>query len=152
MNHNTGILADLCVSERKGVPKKTVDSARFIENFGIETDAHAGAGAHRQVSLLASESIGKMRKSGLTLRHGAFAENITTSGLDLLALKPGERIIIGKDILLEITQIGKDCHKKCAIYYTAGYCIMPTEGVFARVLKGGMAKKGDEIIWKRSTR
>lgn len=146
----SGIVADLCVSEKKGVPKKAVDSARFTENFGIESDAHADSGTHRQVSLLASESIDKMRKSGLTLRHGAFAENITTAGLDLLQLNPGERITIGKDILLEITQIGKDCHKKCAIYYTAGYCIMPTEGIFARVLKGGVAKKGDQIIWKRS--
>jgi len=149
---SSGVVADLCVSEKKGVPKKAVGSAMFIENFGIETDAHASAQTHKQVSLLAAESIEKMRKSGLALRHGAFAENITTSGLDLLSLKPGERITVGKDILLEITQIGKDCHKKCAIYYKAGYCIMPTEGIFARVLKGGVARKGDEIIWKRSIR
>ena len=133
------------ISERKKTPKKTVDEGRLIEDFGIESDAHAGKW-HRQVSLLAKESIDKakgMRTDGLC--HGIFAENLTTEGIELHTLPVGTRLRIGNDVLLEVTQIGKECHDGCAIRELVGQCIMPKEGVFARVERGGIVRAGDEI-------
>lgn len=132
------------ISEIKGVPKKTVDTAELVADHGIRGDAHAG-NWHRQVSLLGIESIRKMQDLGIEgLESGKFAENITTEGLVLYTLPVGTRLTIG-DALLEVTQIGKECHKKCAIYHQVGDCVMPREGIFVRVLKGGSVKAGDEI-------
>ncbi len=133
------------ISDKKGVRKKTVDEAVLKENYGIEGDAHASGKWHRQVSLLAIESIKKMQDKGLNVNSGDFAENITTEGIELLSLPVGTRITIGKDIEVEISQIGKICHSRCAIYTQAGDCVMPKEGIFAKVLKGGLVKKGDKI-------
>jgi len=132
------------ISERKTVRKKNVGSCNILENRGLEGDAHAGDW-HRQVSLLAEESIEKMRKLGLKVGPGDFAENITTRGIDLVSLPVGTLLTVGDDILLEVSQIGKECHTRCAIYYQAGDCVMPREGIFAKVLKGGRVKVGDAI-------
>jgi len=132
------------ISEKKGVPKKPIDVGVLIENFGLEGDAHAG-NWHRQVSLLAQESIDKMKALGIKgLCTGKFAENITTEGIELHSLKVGTRLKIG-DALLEITQIGKECYQKCAIFHLVGDCVMPKEGIFARVIRGGTVKAGDSI-------
>lgn len=130
-----GKVVAVCISKEKGERKKPVKCALLLENHGIEGDAHAGDW-HRQVSLLAEESIDKMRAKGLDVTHGDFAENITTKGIDLISLPVGARLSIG-DAILEITQIGKECHTRCAIFYQAGDCVMPREGIFARVLRGG---------------
>ena len=133
------------ISEKKKTPKKTIAEGRLIEDFGIEGDAHAGKW-HRQVSLLAKESIEKakgMRPDGLC--HGVFAENLTTEGIELHTLPVGTRLQVGEEAVLEITQIGKECHDGCAIRELVGQCIMPKEGVFARVEKGGTVRAGDEI-------
>ena len=139
-----GTVVSVNISERKTVRKKPVESCKLLEEHGFETDAHAGDW-HRQVSLLALESIEKMQKMGLEVVPGDFAENITTEKIELVTLPIGTKMTIGDGILLEVTQIGKVCHTKCAIYYQAGDCIMPKEGIFARVLKGGEVKVGDEI-------
>ncbi|MBI4371141.1 MAG: MOSC domain-containing protein [Elusimicrobia bacterium] len=139
-----GTILAVCVSARKGIRKKNVEQAMFLENFGIEGDAHAG-NWHRQVSLLAWESIEKMRAKGLQVNVGSFAENVTTRGIDLVSLPIGSRIRIGSDVVFEVTQIGKECHARCAIYALAGDCVMPKEGIFARVIQGGMVKAGDGI-------
>ncbi|KNY28405.1 MOSC domain-containing protein [Pseudobacteroides cellulosolvens] len=132
------------ISAKKGVHKVSVDVAECIVNFGIKGDAHAG-NWHRQVSFLGIESIEKMKDLGLTgLCTGKFAENITTSGVELYTLKIGTRFKIN-DVLFEVTQIGKECHKKCEIYNKIGDCVMPREGIFARVLQGGIIKPGDSI-------
>jgi MOSC domain-containing protein YiiM len=133
----------ICCSEEKGEQKTPVTSAVIREDFGIVGDAHAG-NWHRQVSLLAQESIDKMRKKGLTLKDGDFAENIVTRGIDLLTLPVGTGLALG-EVRLEITQIGKECHQRCAIYEQAGDCVMPREGVFARVVTGGVLRAGDPI-------
>ncbi len=133
----------VCISAEKGQRKSPVAAVELRENHGIVGDAHAGEW-HRQVSLLATESIAKMRALGLDVDSGDFAENITTRGLDLVALPIGTRLAVGEAIL-EITQIGKECHTRCAIYYQAGECVMPKEGVFARVLKGGTVSVGTPI-------
>lgn len=133
-----------CISENKGERKKPVASVELRENHGIVGDAHAG-NWHRQVSLLASESIEKMRKLGLDVGSGDFAENLTTCGIDLVSLPIGSRLQIGTT-LLEVTQIGKECHARCAIYYQAGDCVMPKEGIFAKVISSGSVKTGDAII------
>jgi MOSC domain-containing protein YiiM len=133
----------VCISENKGERKKPVASVAVRVNHGIVGDAHAGEW-HRQVSLLATESIAKMRALGLDVNSGDFAENITTSGIELVSLPVGTRLQVG-ETLLEVTQIGKECHTRCAIYYQAGDCVMPKEGIFARVLTGGMVRPGDEI-------
>ena len=133
----------VCISENKGERKKPVESVELRENHGIVGDAHAGEW-HRQVSLLAQESIDKMRALGLDVTAGDFAENITTSGIDLVSLPIGSRLQIG-ETLLEVTQIGKECHTRCAIFYQAGDCVMPKEGIFARVITGGMIRPGDEL-------
>jgi MOSC domain-containing protein YiiM len=133
------------VSEKKGMRKKAVYSAVLKDNFGIEGDAHASDKWHRQVSLLATESIKKMQDKGLDVGPGDFAENITTVGVDLPNLPVGTKMTIGEDIELEVSQIGKLCHNRCAIYEQAGDCVMPREGIFVKVLKGGTIKTGDEI-------
>jgi len=141
-----GRVVAISVSKKKGITKSNVDSAKLIENHGIEGDAHAG-NWHRQVSFLAIESIEKMRKGGLpNLRPGAFAENITTEFLNVPLFKIGTRIKIGDSSELEITQIGKECHDKCAIYFKVGDCVMPREGVFAKVIKSGDIKVDDKIV------
>ena len=116
----------------------------LLRDFGLEGDAHGGPW-HRQVSLLANESIEKMRRKGLNVSYGDFAENITTEGVDLVHLPIGTEIRIGNSVLLRVTQIGKECHERCAIYYQAGDCVMPREGIFAEVLKEGEVKVGDKI-------
>jgi MOSC domain-containing protein YiiM len=133
------------ISEKKGTRKTNVQSCLMIRESGLKGDAHAGPW-HRQVSLLADESIEKMRAIGLKVGHGDFAENITTAGIDLVHLPVGTEIRLGNSVLLRVTQIGKECHQRCAIYYQAGDCVMPKEGIFAEVLKEGEVKVGDEII------
>jgi MOSC domain-containing protein YiiM len=129
------------ISDKKGVAKHETAQVEVREDFGIVGDAHAGAW-HRQVSFLAGESIDKMKAKGLDLKPGAFGENIVTRGIDWTKTEPGGRIFIN-DIILEVTQIGKECHDRCTIYYSAGECIMPTQGVFAKVLKGGKIRAQD---------
>lgn len=131
------------ISKAKGEKKTPVELVHLRENYGIIGDAHAGDW-HRQVSLLAQESIDKMRDLGLDVGAGDFAENITTQGIDLVNLPVGTRLAIGP-VVLEISQIGKTCHTRCAIYYQAGDCVMPKEGVFATVRSGGVIKPGSEI-------
>lgn len=141
----TGRIASINISDRKGVRKKPVKEIMLRTEFGMEGDAHASSEWHRQVSLLALESIKKMQDMGLDVKPGDFAENITTEGIDLLSLPIGTRLAVGKDIELEVSQIGKECHTRCAIYYQAGDCVMPKEGIFVRVIKGGNIKEGDII-------
>jgi len=133
------------VSEEKGTKKTNVQSCALLKDFGLKGDAHAGPW-HRQVSLLANESIEKMRAMGLKVGYGDFAENITTEGVDLVHLPIGTTIRVGNSVLLRVTQIGKECHERCAIYYQVGDCVMPKEGIFAEVLSEGEVKAGDEII------
>ncbi len=132
-------------SEQKGTKKKNITSGILKESYGLIGDAHCDNNSHRQVSLLAQESISKMQRLGLKVGPGDFAENITTEGLDLLSLPIGRRISIGEEVILEVSQIGKECETPCAIYYQAGECIMPKEGIFARVIKGGKVNVGDTI-------
>jgi len=132
------------ISEKKGVPKETVELGEFKVDHGLVGDAHAG-NWHRQVSLLGIESINKMKALGIEgLCTGTFAENLTTEGIELWKLPVGTKLKIG-DTLQEVTQIGKECHVKCAIFQQIGTCIMPTEGIFTKVLKDGIIKAGDEI-------
>ncbi|MDD2737142.1 MAG: MOSC domain-containing protein [Desulfuromonadaceae bacterium] len=131
------------VSKNKGERKTPVDHVNVLQNHGIEGDGHAGDW-HRQISLLAQESIEKMQRLGLSVTAGDFAENITTSGVDLPSLPIGTRLKVG-ETLMEVTQIGKECHTRCAIYYQAGDCVMPKEGIFTKVLQGGAIKPGDAI-------
>ncbi|MBU3912349.1 MAG: MOSC domain-containing protein [Candidatus Omnitrophica bacterium] len=138
-----GKVKAISTSSKKGSKKKNVQIAVLKEDFGIVGDAHGGS--ERQVSLLAVESIEKMRNKGVDVNSGDFAENITTSGIDLMALKLGSHLKIGKSALLEITQIGKVCHNRCKIYYQVGDCVMPKEGIFAKVLKGGVIKPKDRL-------
>jgi MOSC domain-containing protein YiiM len=135
----------VCKSKDKGTKKRPVESGLVKEDFGLVDDAHADCTTHRQVSLLAEESIDKMRRMGLNVGPGDFAENLTTKGLDLPALPVGTRLLVGKEVLLEVSQIGKECHSRCAIFQQVGTCVMPLEGVFARVIKGGVVKPGDPI-------
>ena len=132
-----------CISEKKGERKTPVEAVTLRENHGIVGDAHSGEW-HRQVSLLATESIEKMRKLGLDVDSGDFAENITTSGIELVSLPIGTRLQVGQ-ALLEVTQIGKECHTRCAIYHQAGDCVMPKEGIFAKVITGGDIRPQDEL-------
>ena len=140
----TGKVTAISISKRKGEKKSNVQSATLKYDFGIEGDAHSG-NWHRQISLLAVESVNKMRDKGLDVNPGDFAENITTEGLDLLKFSIGTKLKLGSDTIIEITQIGKECHSRCNIYYQAGDCVMPKEGVFAKVLKGGVVKSSDSI-------
>jgi MOSC domain-containing protein YiiM len=135
----------VCLSHKKGIVKKEQDEVVARENWGIEGDAHAGDW-HRQISLLAGESIDGVKKVLPTLKNGAFAENIITRGINLNSLRKGDRLQIGQEVVLEITQIGKECHNSgCAIKKATGDCIMPREGIFAQVIKGGTLTKEQEI-------
>ncbi|XZH52987.1 MOSC domain-containing protein [Clostridium perfringens] len=133
----------ICISEKKGTAKVQVPKAEFIEDFGIKGDAHAGKW-HRQVSLLAFEKIEDFRADGGNVDFGAFGENLVVDGIELNKLPIGQKIKIG-EALLEVTQIGKKCHDKCAIYYQVGRCIMPTYGIFTKVLNGGEVILGEEV-------
>ena len=132
----------ICISKHKGTLKNEVSEANFIEEFGIEGDAHAGKW-HRQVSLLAFEKIDDFRNKGGNVDFGAFGENLVVDGIELHKLPVGQQLQVG-EVLLEVTQIGKECHDKCAIYYQVGECIMPKNGIFTIVLKGGKVKVGDQ--------
>ncbi|MGG7144622.1 MOSC domain-containing protein [Clostridium nigeriense] len=132
----------VCTSKHKGTLKKEINEGNFIEDFGIEGDAHAGKW-HRQVSLLAFEKIDEFRNKGGNVDFGAFGENLVVEGIELNKLPIGQKIEVG-EVLLEVTQIGKECHDKCAIYYQVGECIMPKNGIFTKVLKGGKVKVGDK--------
>ncbi|MCI5120682.1 MAG: MOSC domain-containing protein [Candidatus Electrothrix sp. AUS4] len=135
----------ICISKKKGIPKSPIPQATFQVGFGILHDAHGGDW-HRQVSLLAGESIDRVKEILPQLTQGAFAENIITRGIDLTSLAVGDTLKIGPEIILEITQIGKKCHDAgCAIKKATGDCIMPREGLFAQVLQGGEAKPGDMV-------
>lgn len=136
-------LLSINLSETKGVRKKPVPRA-VVGAEGLEGDAHAGDW-HRMVSLLAQESVAKMQAMGLDVGPGDFAENLTTEGLDLLGLPLGTRVKVGAKVVLEVTQHGKECHTRCAIYHQAGDCVMPREGIFARVIEVGEIAVGDEI-------
>ena len=138
-----GRVRAVCTSARKGIRKRDRGSAELRPDWGIVGDAHA-ADWHRQVSLLAWESIEKMRALGLNVNAGSFAENITTEGISLVDLPLGTRLRLG-EALVEVTQIGKECHARCAIYAQAGDCVMPREGIFVRVHQGGWVRAGDSI-------
>lgn len=135
----------VCTSKDKGVRKENVGKGILKEEFGLVGDAHADCTTHRQVSLLAMESIDKMRRLGFKVGPGDFAENLTCEGIDLLALPVGTRLSVGDKVLLEISQIGKECHSGCAIFRQTGKCIMPKEGIFARVIHGGAVSTGDVV-------
>ncbi|WP_457552517.1 MOSC domain-containing protein [Desulfobacula sp.] len=137
-------IVSIAVSDKRGTIKKCIETAELIENHGIKDDAHAGDW-HRQLSFLASESIEKASSQDFKLNFGDFAENIATTGIDWKNQPIGQVFKLGEKALVEITQIGKECHKKCTIYYRTGDCIMPKEGVFAKILTGGIIKVGDDI-------
>ena len=139
-----GKLLGICISEKRGTEKQLIQEANLIENYGIEGDAHAG-NWHRQVSLLSSEKIEDFKARGAEVLPGAFGENLIIEGYDFRSLPVGTRFQIG-DALLEMTQIGKECHTHCRIYHKMGECIMPVQGVFTRVLKGGHIAVGDEVV------
>jgi MOSC domain-containing protein YiiM len=139
----SGRVIAVCISDRTGIPKRQIEEGVLRENWGLEGDAHAGEW-HRQVSLLAIESIAKMQAAGLKVKPGSFAENLTTEGLVLYELPIGTRMRIG-DALAEVTQIGKECHDKCAIYRLAGDCVMPREGIFVKILAPGTVRPGSPI-------
>ena len=133
------------ISKTKGVKKVNIPEGIFVENHGLKDDAHAGD-LHRQVSLLAMESIEKIIAKGLDVAPGDFAENLTTIGIDLPSLPVGTKMKVGDEVLMEVTQIGKKCHSGCAIFEQLGDCVMPREGIFTKILKGGKIKKGDPIV------
>ncbi len=140
-----GTVRAVCISSKKSVRKKNIGSGVLIENFGLDGDAHGDTDTHRQISMLALESIKKMQEMGLSVKEGDFAENLTTEGINLLSIPLGTKIRIGPEAILEVTQHGKECHTPCAIYHQAGMCIMPLEGIFAKVVHGGKVQSGDEI-------
>jgi len=139
-----GTIVAVCTSKKKGIRKRNVGEAELKVDWGIVGDAHAD-NWHRQVSLLALESIEKMRALGLNVGTGSFAENLTTQGMDLLALPIGSQVRVGGEVVLEITQHGKVCHDRCAIYHQVGDCVMPREGIFAKVIQGGQVEVGDTV-------
>lgn len=144
-----GVVEAVCVSVKKGMVKKEVPEILLKENWGIAGDAHAGDW-HRQVSLLAGESIDAVKKKMPHLKHGVFAENIVSRGLELTALAIGDRLVIDRQVVLEVTQIGKECHNVgCAIKKATGDCIMPKEGIFTKVIRGGIVKAGLAIEVER---
>jgi MOSC domain-containing protein YiiM len=157
--YNMGKIVSVNVSKKKGAIKKPVPEVVLVPGQGVRDDAHAGPG-ERQVSLLMLESIERQRsllagrnqgKCGVSggkieeLKPGMFAENLTTAGIDLLALRLGEELLVGEQIRLRVSKIGKECHAKCAIYYRLGECVMPREGIFCEVRTGGVARPGDRI-------
>ena len=136
----------VCKSKDKGTRKEDVKEGLLKEDFGLVGDAHADCCTHRQVSLLAIESIDRMRSKGFDIGPGDFAENLTTRGVDLVSLPVGTCLTLGQGVVLEVTQIGKQCHTGCAIYRQIGKCVMPKEGIFARVVRGGAVKAGDRLV------
>jgi MOSC domain-containing protein YiiM len=140
-----GTVVAVCRSEKTGTKKEPCGEGVFLEDYGLEGDAHASRGIARQVSLLAEGSIDKMRSLGLELKPGDFAENLTVGGMELCTLPVGTRLRVGEEVILEISQIGKACHKGCAIFQAVGACVMPKEGVFARVIRNGKIRTGDDI-------
>mgnify|MGYP000716508911 CR=1 FL=1 len=140
----TGTIIAVCTSKKKGTPKTDTGSGYLEVGFGLKGDAHGGDW-HRQVSLLSIEQINSMKAKGLDVKPGSFAENLTTQGFDLSSIKIGDRLRIGESVILEVTQIGKECHTRCAIYNKVGECIMPEQGVFAKVVNGGEVKTGDLV-------
>jgi len=145
---DAGTIVAISISEKKGEKKHNIREAMLIKDFGIEHDAHA-EGGHRQVSLLMDESFERMSREGIDIEHGDFAENIVTRDVDLSTLELEDLIRIGKGILLKVTMIGKECHTPCRIYYQVGYCIMPEEGIFCRVLDSGRIRVGDTVRVER---
>lgn len=144
IRNNNKMIVSIAISKKKGTRKTQVEEATIKMDHGLDGDAHAGPW-HRQVSFLAAESIEQARAKGLDVTFGDFAENIATTGIDWQNIPIGTKVRLGDSALVEITQIGKECHNKCAIYYMAGDCIMPREGIFARVLKGGTIRCGDAV-------
>lgn len=140
----TGQVISVNISEKKGEKKTPVKTGRLVEGEGLREDGHAGTGT-RQLSLLALESIEKIRGKGLAVNPGDFAENITTRGIVLHLLPIGALILVGAQVLLRVTQIGKECHSRCNIFYQVGDCVMPKEGIFAEVIKGGEVQAGDPV-------
>ena len=143
-----GIIKGICISEKRGTQKHEVSEAKLIADWGIENDAHAGRW-HRQVSLLSYDKIQEFRARGAEVEDGAFGENLVVEGFDFANLPVGTRFRCN-DVLLEMTQIGKECHSHCEIYKVVGDCIMPREGVFAKVLQGGTIKVGDELVMEET--
>ena len=143
-----GKVIAVCISEKKGTQKKEVEEVRLVEDWGIEQDAHAGKW-HRQVSLLSYNKVEEFNKRGANVGDGAFGENLVVDGIDFRALPVGTRLYAGT-VELRMTQIGKECHSHCAIYHRVGECIMPREGVFAKVLQGGTIKVGDELVMEET--
>ena len=139
-----GKVIAVCLSKNQGTAKEEIKKGKLVEGYGLKGDAHSGKW-HRQVSLLGIESINKIKTGDIDIKFGDFAENITTKGINLPKLIIGTKLKIGKDALLEITQIGKSCHNTCEIKKKIGDCIMPKEGVFTKVIKGGIVKAGDSI-------
>jgi len=135
----------VCKSKEKGTKKESIAEGVLRQDYGLTGDAHADCCTHRQVSLLAIESINKMRELGFDVGPGDFAENLTTEGMDLVSLPIGTWLSLGKGVILEVSQLGKECHSGCAIYRQIGKCIMPKEGVFAKVIRGGLVRAGDQI-------
>lgn len=140
------IIKAVCISEKKGTAKKNIGESEIVENFGLKDDAHGGTW-HRQVSLLSYDKIEEFKALGVDVKDGDFGENLIVEGLDLSKLPIGTKLGINQ-VMLEVTQIGKECHSGCAIAQAVGKCIMPTEGIFARVLRGGTVKIGDEVSIK----
>ena len=140
----SGRIRAVSISKDRGTRKGNVDSALLRIDFGIEGDAHGGAW-HRQVSLLGEDSVFKMKAKGADVGPGDFAENITTEGIDLLSLDVGSRLRLGQEAEIEITQLGKECHSRCEIFEQVGDCVMPREGIFAKVTKAGRIRPGDII-------
>lgn len=145
-----GKVIAVCISEAKGTQKQNVHEAEFIEDWGIKNDAHAGKW-HRQVSLLSYNKIEDFRAKGAEVEDGAFGENLVVEGIDFAALSVGTMFRCN-EVVLELTQIGKECHNGCAIFRKMGECIMPREGVFTRVLHGGIIREGDELVIEQSKR
>lgn len=142
-----GKVLAVCISEQRGTQKHNVGSARFLEDWGIQGDAHGGKW-HRQVSLLSHEQVEAFRARGAQVGHGAFGENLVVEGFDFKTFPLGTKFRCG-DVVLELTQVGKECHSHCEIYQVMGECIMPREGVFTRVLRGGIVSVGDEMtVWE----
>lgn len=142
--NNEGTILSVNTSAEKGTKKKNVGSVRLVKNWGIATDGHAGDW-HRQLSLLSKKSIEKIRAKGLPVDYGDFAENLSIEGIDLYLLPVGTTLTIGPDAIIRLTQIGKECHTRCNIFYQVGDCVMPREGVFAEVLQEGEVTVGDTI-------
>ena len=145
MQNQMARIVAVCSSEKKGQRKKAIEEGILRKEYGLVGDAHADSSWHRQVSMLALASIEKIRALGADVGPGDFAENLTIEGLELFTLPIGTRFSVGQDIILEMTQIGKECHDRCAIFKQVGTCVMPIEGIFTRVIKGGRVRSGDEL-------